>query len=93
MRGDALLGDAERGQSVEHRQGGCLVGSAVVQAVQDVAMEINEAHAEMAGVAQPDTSYNAASGSKCPTSLPGEIVRVRSKGARVTGQRIVHGSG
>ena len=44
MRRHALLGDPERGEAVEHRKRGRLVGSAVVQAVQHVAMEIDEAH-------------------------------------------------
>jgi hypothetical protein len=39
-----LLADAKSGQTIQQRKRSGLVGSAVIQAIQDVAMEIDEAH-------------------------------------------------
>jgi hypothetical protein len=58
MGSHALLTDAEGGEPVEHgeRRGG--IGGTVVQSVQHVAMEIDEAHREALGVAQGAGVHN-----------------------------------
>src|SRR5260221_11195473 len=74
MRGHALLGDPESRQSIEHGQRGLLVGSAVIEAIQDVAMEIDVTHRRAGGC----------STAKSASSLLGLIARVRDRGARFT---------
>jgi hypothetical protein len=44
MRGHTLLGDPERCEPIQHCKRSCFVGSAVVQAVQHVAVEIDVTH-------------------------------------------------
>ena len=44
MRSDALIGDSERCQTVQHGECGSRIGSTVIEPVQDVAMEIDETH-------------------------------------------------
>jgi hypothetical protein len=44
MWGQTLLADPERRERIEHRDRRFLVGSSVVKSIEDMAMEIDEAH-------------------------------------------------
>ena len=47
MRSHALLRDSERREPIEHRDTGLRIGRTIVQAKQNVAMEVDEAHAPL----------------------------------------------
>jgi colicin import membrane protein len=89
VRRDTLLGYPERRQSIEHRERRRLIGSTVVEPVEHVAMEVDEAHRLM-GIVQGDRHRRRVR-HRCAKTSPGNIALLRritrdtDRGVRGTG--------